>query len=248
MSEQLKGRTAVITGASSGIGAATARALSAEGAAVALLARRAGRVEALATEIVGGGGRALALVADVQDRDSVERAAEAIKVELGPVDMLVNNAGVMLLSAFKSGKADEWRTMVDTNLTGALVVTDVFLPTLIGERGDIVNISSVAGRTTGVNSSVYNATKWGLTAWSDALRKELVDDGVRVIVIEPGAVATELTDHISDELIRTGAKDFYDSIDALQAEDIAATIAFAVGRPHHVSLNEILIRPTGQTN
>jgi NADP-dependent 3-hydroxy acid dehydrogenase YdfG len=152
----------------------------------------------------------------------------------------------MLLSPFDAGKVDEWRRMIDTNLTGVLLVSDVFLPQLVAAQGDIVNISSVAGRTTGPNRSVYNATKWGLTAWSDALRKELIQASVRVIVVEPGAVATELTDHISDDHIREDAQGFYDSVGALQAEDIAAAIAFAVGQPHRVSLNEILIRPTGQ--
>ena len=246
MGENLAGRTAVITGASSGIGEATARALAAEGASVALLARRGERIEALAAEIAGAGGKAVACVADVRDRDAVQRAAEAIGAALGPVHTLVNNAGVMLLSPFAAGKVDEWRAMVDTNLTGALLVSDVFLPQVVAARGDIVNVSSVAGRTTGPNSSVYNATKWGLTAWSDALRKELVKAGVRVIVIEPGAVATELTDHISDDRLREGMQGFYDSVGALQADDIAAAIAFAVGQPHRVSLNEILIRPTGQ--
>ena len=246
MSTNLAGRTTVITGASSGIGEATARALAAEGAPVALLARRAGRIETLAAEITAAGGKAVACVADVRDRDAVLRAADAIGEALGPVHVLVNNAGVMLLSPFSAGKVDEWRRMVDTNLTGALLVSDVFLPQLVAVQGDIVNVSSVAGRTTGPNSSIYNATKWGLTAWSDALRKELVKAGVRVIVVEPGAVATELTDHISDDRIREGAQDFYDSVGALQSEDVAAAIAFAVGQPHRVSLNEILIRPTGQ--
>jgi NADP-dependent 3-hydroxy acid dehydrogenase YdfG len=244
----LEGRTAVITGASSGIGEATARALAAEGAAVALLARRGERIEGLAAEITAAGGKAVACVADVQDRDAVVRAAASVDAALGPVHILVNNAGVMLLSPFNAGKVDEWRRMIDTNLTGALLVSDVFLPQLVATQGDIVNISSVAGRTTGPTRSVYNATKWGLTAWSDALRKELVQASVRVIVIEPGAVATELTDHISDDHLREGARGFYDSVGALQAGDIAAAIAFAVGQPHRVSLNEILIRPTGQAD
>lgn len=248
MGKNLVGRTAVITGASSGIGEATARALAAEGAAVALLARRAGRIEGLAAEITAAGSKAVTCVADVQDRDAVLRAADIVGAALGPVHILVNNAGVMLLSPFDAGKVDEWRRMIDTNLTGVLLVSDVFLPQLVAAQGDIVNISSVAGRTTGPNSSVYNATKWGLTAWSDALRKELIQASVRVIVVEPGAVATELTDHISDDHIREGAQGFYDSVGALQAEDIAAAIAFAVGQPHRVSLNEILIRPTGQAN
>jgi len=149
--KNLAGRTAVITGASSGIGEATARALAAEGAAVALLARRAGRIEGLAAEITAAGGKAVACVADVQDRDAVLRAADIVGAALGPVHILVNNAGVMLLSPFAAGKVDEWRRMIDTNLTGVLLVSDVFLPQLVAAQGDIVNISSVAGRTTGPN-------------------------------------------------------------------------------------------------
>ena len=246
MGRNLAGRTAVITGASSGIGAATARALAAEGAAVALLARRAGHIESLAAEITAAGGKAVACVADVQDRDAVLRAADIIGAALGPVHILVNNAGVMLISPFAAGKVDEWRRMIDTNLTGALLVSDVFMPQLVAAQGDIINVSSVAGRTTGSNYSVYNATKWGLTAWSDALRKELIKASVRVIVVEPGAVATELTDHISDDHTRERTQDFYGSVGALQAEDIAAAIVFAVSQPHRVSINEILIRPTNQ--
>jgi NADP-dependent 3-hydroxy acid dehydrogenase YdfG len=246
VAQNLAGRTAVITGASSGIGEATARVLAAEGAAVALLARRTERIEALAAEITAAGGKAVACVADVQDRDAVRRAADTVGEALGPVHILINNAGVMLLSRFAAGKCEEWRTMIDTNLTGALLVSDAFLPQLIAAQGDIVNISSVSGRTTAPNFSVYNATKWGLTAWSDALRKELVKAGVRVIVVEPGVVATELAEHISDERIRTGVQEFHDTVGALQAEDVAETIVFALSQPHRVSLNEILIRPTGQ--
>ncbi len=213
--EHFAGRVAVITGASSGIGEATAWALATAGAAVALLARRVERIDALAAEITAAGGRALACVADVQDRDAVRRAVDTIGEALGPAHILINNAGVMLLSRFTAGRCEEWRTMIDTNLTGALSVTDVFLPQLIAAQGDIVNVSSVSGRTTGPNFSVYNATEWGLTAWSDALRKELVKAGVRVIVIEPGVVATELAGHISDERIRTGVLEFQETVGAL---------------------------------
>ena len=194
MGDKLAGRTAVITGASSGIGEATARAFAAEGAAVALLARRGERIEALAAEITAAGGKAVACVADVRDREAVLRAADAVGAALGPVHILLNNAGFMSLSAFDAGQVDEWRRMIDTNLTGALLVTDAFLAQLVAAQGDIVNISSVAGRTTAPDNSVYNATKWALTAWSDALRKELLAAKVRVIVVEPGAVATEMND------------------------------------------------------
>jgi len=245
---ELNGRVAVITGASSGIGEATARALAARGASVALLARRADRVQSLAEELssADGGGKALALEADVTDRASIEEAARRVKDELGRVDCLVNNAGVMLLAPFEQGKVDEWKQMIDVNLTGVLETTDVFLEQLTDGGGDIVNISSVAGRKGIPNSGAYNATKWGINGWSDALRQELLGKGVRVIVIEPGAVATELPDHISDEDSKKRIEDMGESFDILEAEDIASVIEYAVSVPERVSLSEILIRPTEQ--
>jgi NADP-dependent 3-hydroxy acid dehydrogenase YdfG len=244
----LNGRVAVITGASSGIGEATARALAARGASVALLARRADRVQSLAEELssADGGGKALALEADVTDRASLEEAARRVKDELGRVDCLVNNAGVMLLAPFEQGKVDEWKQMIDVNLTGVLETTDVFLEQLTDGGGDIVNISSVAGRKGIPNSGAYNATKWGINGWSDALRQELLGKGVRVIVIEPGAVATELPDHISDEDSKKRIEDMGESFDILEAEDIASVIEYSVSVPERVSLSEILIRPTEQ--
>jgi len=244
----LNGRVAVITGASSGIGEATARALAARGASVALLARRADRVQSLAEELssADGGGKALALEADVTDRASLEEAARRVKDELGRVDCLVNNAGVMLLAPFEQGKVDEWKQMIDVNLTGVLETTDVFLEQLTDGGGDIVNISSVAGRKGIPNSGAYNATKWGINGWSDALRQELLGKGVRVIVVEPGAVATELPDHISDEDSKKRIEDMGESFDILEAEDIASVIEYSVSVPERVSLSEILIRPTEQ--
>jgi NADP-dependent 3-hydroxy acid dehydrogenase YdfG len=235
------GRVAVITGASSGIGEATARTLAAAGHRVALLARRADRVEALASEL---GDRAIAIEADVTDRDSLVAAADRVQSELGGADILVNNAGVMLLAPFSSGQRAEHRQMVDVNLLGAITATEVFLDQLRDGGGDLVNISSVAGRTARAGNAVYAATKWGLNGWSEALRQEL-QPNVRVIVIEPGAVATELTDHITDDAAKRGAEQFYEQV-AITAADIAEVIAFAVARPHRVSLNEILIRPTAQ--
>lgn len=235
------GRVAVITGASSGIGESTARALAADGYRLALLARRADRVEALAAELGDG---ALGMEADVTDRDSMILAAERVRSELGGTDVLVNNAGVMLLAPFSSDQREEHRRMVETNLLGAMTTTDVFLDQLRDGGGDLVNISSVAGRTAGAGSSVYNATKWGLNGWSEALRKELRPD-IRVIVIEPGAVATELTDHITHGDTKENIEQFYDDV-AIPVEDIAEVIAFAVGRPRRTTLNEILIRPTAQ--
>ena len=246
MSGLLDGRVLVVTGASSGIGEATALAVSAQGAAVALLARRTDRVIALAERIVAGGGRALPLTADVRKPDSLREAAERVADELGRADCLVNNAGQMLLSAFSDGKADEWRQMVEINLLGAMSATDAFLPALRAGGGDIVNISSVAGRKARPTSSVYSATKWALGGWSEALRQELIDDRVRVTLVEPGAVRTELSDHISDETIRERSRQSYDDYDALQAEDIAAGVLYAVSQPSRVSVNELLIRPTLQ--
>jgi NADP-dependent 3-hydroxy acid dehydrogenase YdfG len=237
------GRVAVITGASSGIGEATARALAADGHRLALVARRADRVRDLAADLGDG---AIAVEADVTDRDSIVAAAERVRDELGGADVLVNNAGVMLLAPFSSDQIEETRRMVETNLLGAMTATEVFLDQLRdGGDGDLVNISSVAGRTARPGSSVYNATKWGLNGWSEALRQELQPD-VRVTVIEPGAVATELTDHITHAGAKQAVEGFYEKL-AISSEDIAEVIAFAVGRPRHVTLNEILIRPTAQS-
>lgn len=235
------GRVAVITGASSGIGESTARALAADGYRLALLARRADRVEALAEELGAG---TLAIEADVTDRDSMVAAADRVRSELGRVDALINNAGVMLLAPFSSDQRMEIRQMVETNLLGAITTTEVFLDQLRDGEGDLINISSVAGRTARAGSSVYNATKWGLNGWSEALRQELQPD-VRVIVIEPGAVATELTDHITHADTKQNVEKFYDDV-AITAEDVAQVIAFAVAMDRRVTLNEILIRPTAQ--
>jgi NADP-dependent 3-hydroxy acid dehydrogenase YdfG len=241
--DQDPGRVAVITGASSGIGDATARALAAAGGGyrLALLARRTDRIESLAAELGNG---ALPIEADVTDRDSIVAAAERVQRELGGADVLVNNAGVMLLAPFTSDQKSEIQRMVETNLLGAMTTTEVFLDQLRAGGGDLVNISSVAGRTARPGSSVYNATKWGLNGWSEALRQELQPD-VRVMVIEPGAVATELTDHITDAGAKQAAQQLYDEV-AITAEDIAEVIAFAVARPRRMTLNEILIRPTAQ--
>jgi NADP-dependent 3-hydroxy acid dehydrogenase YdfG len=238
---QNTGRVAVITGASSGIGEATARALAADGHRLALLARRADRIQALADELGDG---AIAIEADVTDRDSIVAAAERVQGELGRADVLVNNAGVMLLGPFSSEQKAEHRRMVETNLLGAMTATEVFLDQLRDGGGDLVNISSVAGRTARAGNSVYAATKWGMNGWSESLRQELQPD-IRVMVIEPGAVATELTEHITHAEAKHTAEQMYEAL-AITAQDIADVIAFAVGRPRRMTLNEILIRPTGQ--
>jgi NADP-dependent 3-hydroxy acid dehydrogenase YdfG len=239
--DQNTGRVAVITGASSGIGEATARALAADGHRVALLARRADRIHALAEEIGNG---AIAIEADVTDRESLAAAAERVQQELGGADILVNNAGVMLTAPFTSEQREEHRRMVETNLLGAMTTTEVFLDQLRANGGgDLVNISSVAGRVAPAGFAAYAATKWGINGWSEALRVELQPD-IRVTVIEPGAIATELSDHITDAESKRAAKEYLDT--AIPARDIAEVISFAVSRPKRVTLNEILVRPTVQ--
>ncbi len=239
--QSTNGRVAVITGASSGIGAATARALAAGGHRVALLARRAGRLEALADELGAG---ALAIEADVTERDSLVAAEQRVRDELGRVDVLINNAGVMLLAPFTSEQREEQRRMVEVNLLGAMTATEVFLDQLRDGGGDLVNISSVAGRTARPGNAAYAATKWGLNGWSESLRQELQPD-VRVIVVEPGAVTTELVDHITHGETKQAIEQFYEAT-SITADDVAQIIAFAVSRPRGVSINEILVRPTAQ--
>ncbi|PUB32026.1 NADP-dependent 3-hydroxy acid dehydrogenase YdfG [Promicromonospora sp. AC04] len=240
-SSQNQGRVAVITGASSGIGAATARALAADGYRVALLARRLDRIEALAAELGNG---AIAVPADVTDRDAVVAAAQRVQDELGGADVLVNNAGVMLLGPFSSEQRQDYRAMVEANLLGAITTTEVFLDQLKDGGSDLINISSVAGRTARAGNGVYAATKWGLNGWSESLRQELLPD-VRVTLIEPGVVDTELPTHITHEATRQGVQQAYD-VAPVKAEEIAEVIAFALARPRHLAINEILLRPADQ--
>jgi NADP-dependent 3-hydroxy acid dehydrogenase YdfG len=239
--EGQSGRVAVITGASSGIGEATARKLAGDGYRVALLARRVDRIEAIAAELGDG---AIAVQADVTDRDSLVAAAERVKSELGGADILINNAGVMLLGPFSPEQRDDYRQMMEINLLGAISATEVFLDQLVAAGGDLVSISSVAGRTARPSNAVYAATKWGIVGWSEGLRQEL-QPNVRVMVIEPGAVESELTDHITHAETRAASRQYVMDL-AIKAEDIAEVIAFAVSRPKRMTLNEILVRPTAQ--
>ena len=239
MSTEDSARVAVITGASSGIGEATARVLAASGHRVALLARRVGRIQALVEELGDG---AVAIEAEVTDRDSIVAAAARVKDELGGADILVNNAGVMLLGPFSVELLDDYCRMIETNLLGAITTTEVFLDQLLaGDGGDLINLSSVAGRTARPGNAVYAATKWGINGWSD-LRQQL-QPGVRVIVIEPGAVATELTDHITHADTKAAVEQMYEAT-AITAHDIAEIIAFAISRLRSVSLSEIRSRPS----
>jgi NADP-dependent 3-hydroxy acid dehydrogenase YdfG len=239
--DQRSGRVAVITGASSGIGEATARALAADGHRVVLLARRADRIQALADELGDG---ALAIEADITDRASIVAAADRVRRELGGADILINNAGVMLTAPFGSDQREEHRRMVETNLLGAMTATEVFLDQLRDGGGDLVNVSSVAGRVAPAGFAAYAATKWGINGWSEALRVELQPD-IRVTVIEPGAIATELADHITHADSKKAAEEATAEI-GIPAQDIADVIAFAINRPQRVTLNEILVRPTAQ--
>lgn len=236
-----QGRVAVITGASSGIGAATTRALAAEGYTVALLARRLDRIEALAAEVGNG---AIAIQADVTDRDQLVAAAGRVRDELGGADVLVNNAGVMLLGPFSSERRDDYRTMIEANLLGAITVTEVFLEQLTGGGGDVINISSVAGRTARAGNGVYAATKWGINGWSEALRQELLPN-VRVTLIEPGIVDTDLPTHITDAATREVIQAAYD-VAPVKPEEVAEIIAFVLARPRHLVINEVLLRPADQ--
>ena len=245
----LEGKVAAITGASSGIGEATALALAAEGAAVALAARREDRVADLASRIEGGGGRALAVATDVTDEEQANSFVAQANEELGGLDVLVNNAGVMLLGPVAGAPTDQWRQMIDVNLLGLLYCTHAALPIMgAAGSGDIVNISSVAGRTASFGSGVYNMTKWGVVGFSEALRQECGRAGVRVTAIEPGWVDTELQGHNEHPAVVAGMKKAMEKVErVLDADDIAGAISFAVTQPPHVSINEMLIRPTTQT-
>jgi clavulanate-9-aldehyde reductase len=247
MNIDLTGKAVAITGASSGIGEATALACVRAGAAVALAARRVERIVALAARIRAAGGTALAVETDVGDERQANAFVERTHAELGRLDALVNNAGVMLLGPIQGAPTEEWRRMVHANVFGVLYCTHAALP-LMREQGsgDIVNVSSVAGRIARAGSGVYNLTKWGVCAFSESLRQETVGSGIRVTLVEPGAVATELREQNRPEIIELMDKRLGDTV-PLAADDIANAILYALGQPPNVGINEILIRPTTQT-
>ena len=251
MTKRLEGTVALVTGASSGIGEATAAVLAEEGATVALVARRRDRLEALA-ERIGGAGKALVIEADITDPGQAERAVATAVAELGRLDTLVNNAGVMLLGPIVDAPIEEWQRMVNLNVLGLLYCTHAALPHLLAAAeseprsvADVVNVSSVAGRVARLNSGVYNATKHGVGAFSESLRQEVTTRHVRVTLIEPGATATELAFHNRPEILEGMAQQFAGT-EIMQAEDIAESIRYAVTQPRRVAVNEILIRPTEQ--
>ena len=244
---KLDGKVAVVTGASSGIGEATAEALAAEGATVVVAARREERLVDLTKRIEEGGGKVLAATCDVTDEAQAHGLIRRAEDEFGRVDILVNNAGVMLLSTVGKGLSDEWRRMFDVNVLGLLYATDAAIETMKRQGGGhLVNVSSVAGRkVTRDSSGVYAGSKFAVGAISEGLRQELLQDNIRVTIVEPGAVATELTDHITDEDAREALGGLL-NLEILQAEDVANAIVYAVTQPERVSVNEILIRPTQQ--
>jgi clavulanate-9-aldehyde reductase len=246
MQIDLSGTVVAITGASSGIGEETALAAARAGASVALAARRAERIEALAQRIEEQGGRAIAVPADVGAEAQARAFVERAHAQLGRLDALVNNAGVMLLGPIEDAPTEEWRRMIHVNVFGVLYCTHAAIPLMRRQgSGHVVNVSSVAGRTARAGSGVYNLTKWGVGAFSESLRQELAPHDIRVTLIEPGAVETELTDHLRPE-IREQATKRFQGITRLQADDIAAAIVYALGQPSHVSINELLVRPTRQ--
>jgi NADP-dependent 3-hydroxy acid dehydrogenase YdfG len=245
LTRDLSGEVAIVTGASSGIGAATARALADEGMAVALAARRADRLESIAADIEAGPGEALVVPTDVTDRDAVDDLVAETVDTFGDLDALVNNAGVMLLQSVADADPDDWERIVEVNLLGLMYASKAALPHLRG-GGDLVQVSSVAGRSTSQTAAGYNATKWGVNGFTDALRKEETDNGVRTTLVEPGAVDTELQDHIPDEAVKERLEGWVESMEPLAAEDIAGAVLYAVGQPRHVSINELLVRPTDQ--
>ncbi|HXW58033.1 MAG TPA: SDR family NAD(P)-dependent oxidoreductase [Solirubrobacteraceae bacterium] len=253
MADTLDGTVALVTGASSGIGEASARALAARGAAVAVAARRKDRLDALVRDIESDGGRALAVEADVTDPTQAAGAVGRAARELGRLDTVINNAGVMLLGPTLDAPLEEWDRMVALNVSGLLHVAHAALPHLASAAqqeprrvADLVNISSVAGRVARSGSGVYSLTKHGVGAFSESARQEFADRHVRVSLIEPGAVKTELTTHLRPE-VREQVSRRFGGIERLEADDIADAIAYVVTRPRRVAVNEILIRPTEQT-
>ncbi|GAA3013696.1 SDR family NAD(P)-dependent oxidoreductase [Streptomyces drozdowiczii] len=250
--DTLAGRTAVITGAASGMGAATARLLAAQGVRVALLARRAERLEELAAKITAAdGGRALAVAADVTDQASVDAAADLVHREFGRVDLVVNAAGVMLPNPLEAGRADEWQRMLDTNVTGALRVIRAFTADLVaaaaeGRTADLVNISSIGAHITFPHYAVYGATKAALTHLSASLRTELGPRDVRVTNIEPGLTDSELAGHVDNAELSGQLDGMFEALGGLSSDEIADLIAYTTSRARHINLRQLVVLPTRQ--
>jgi NADP-dependent 3-hydroxy acid dehydrogenase YdfG len=253
MTSNLNGTVAVVTGASSGIGAAAARQLAALGASVALVARRRDRLEALAAEIENAGGTALVIEADITDRAQAQAAVEQTVERFGQLDILVNNAGLMLLGPVVGADPGEWDRMIAINVQGLLNTTHAALPHLLKAAedsprrvADIVNISSIAGRVAWNGYGVYNLTKFGVNGFTESLRQEVTQRHVRVGVLEPGGVNTELGSHNNPQVRGEMIDPFYEQTEVLAPEDIADGVAFMVTRPRHASVAELWIMPTDQ--
>ena len=243
----LSGRVALVTGASSGIGEATAVALAEAGAAVAIGARRRDRLEGLAERLTATGAKVATLDLDVTEEASCRDAVARTRSELGGLDVLVNNAGVMLLGTIVGADPEDWRRMLDTNVLGLMYMTHAAIDGMVEQgSGDVVNVSSVAGRVARRGSGVYNASKWAVNAFSESLRQEVTGRGVRIGLVEPGAVATELTDHITQPEAKRASKEMAQQMTPLQSEDIARAVLYLVTQPPHVAVNEVLVRPTDQ--
>ncbi|WP_447910374.1 SDR family oxidoreductase [Brevundimonas bullata] len=246
MTDNITGKSIVITGASSGMGAAAARHLAGKGAAVVLGARRTDRIEALVAEITDAGGKAIAVATDVTKREDLLRLVDAAVDTYGRVDVIINNAGVMPLSPLERVKVDEWDQMIDVNLKGVLYGVAAALPHMIAQKsGHIINVSSVAGHKLFGGSAVYSATKFAVRALSEGLRQEMAPHNIRTTIISPGAVKTELLDHISETDVQKDNQDYVAEI-GVPAETLARLVAFAINEPEDVGVNEILFRPTAQ--
>ena len=246
MTDNIAGKVIVITGASSGMGEAAARHLAAKGARVVLGARRADRIEALAAEITIAGGQATAVATDVTKREDVQALVDTAIATYGRVDVLINNAGLMPLSPMDRLKVEEWDRMIDVNIKGVLYGIAAALPHMKGQRsGHIINLSSVAGHKIFGGSAVYSATKSAVRVISEGLRAEVASHNIRVTIISPGAVKTELLDHISEADVQKANQDYVGQV-GVPAETFARLVAFAIGEPEDVSVNEILFRPTAQ--
>ncbi|MET7691975.1 SDR family oxidoreductase [Streptomyces sp. NPDC005483] len=250
--ENLAGRTAVVTGAASGIGEAVAVLLAERGARVALLARCGERLEAAVGKIRAGGGQALAVVADVTDDASVAAAVESVHAVYGTVDLVVNNAGVMLPNPIVDARIDEWQRMIDTNVTGVLRVIGAFAQDLNeaaaqGRSADLVNVSSIGAHVTGfTNYAVYGATKAAVTHLSALLRSEFGPRGVRVTNIEPGLTESELATHIDNDGLREQIGGMVEAMGTLAAAELADVVAYVTSRPRHVNLRQVMVLPTAQ--
>ncbi|PZS33698.1 MAG: oxidoreductase [Pseudonocardiales bacterium] len=252
MTNRLEGTVALVTGASSGIGAATATMLAGQGAAVALVARRRDRLDELAAAIDSAGARALVIEADATDEEQVRAAVAQTVAEFGRLDTVIANAGVMLLGPIVDAPVEEWTRMVQLNVLGLMHTTHAAMPHLLSaaeqdprQVADLVLLSSVAGRVPRNGSGAYNATKHAVGAFGEALRQEVTQRHVRVSLVEPGAVATELASHNRPE-IREGMRERFANMERLEADDIADAITYIVTRPRRMAVNEILIRPTEQ--